>query len=164
VIISATYLYAKNQGVEIISKEQIIIQCVAKDAFKILTHTDYIDRISTSVGAIKLNKHGYLEKGDRYERTFFSHGIPNKQKVLVEALIPDSSLTIQTDLLGYTVTYDYVLVALENNQTALTLTKTRSGSGVLPFLLKHLLTRPEHDGLHFLRVKEVSELEAKNGN
>jgi hypothetical protein len=117
-----------------------------------------IDQISQNIGRVKLMTSGPLAKGSAYDRTLYSHGIPNFQVVTVAGFEQDRILTTRTTLVGFDVTYRYVLTASADGRTLLSLKKDgQRGWLVLKPLLIHLLTRPEHDGDHLVRIKRTVE-------
>ena len=121
-----------------------------------------IDKISQHIGNVQLETQGLLAKGSRYKRTLYSHGLPNFQVVTIEDFEQDKSLTTKTTLVGFDVTYRYVLTAAPsdtpNGKMLLSLTKDRQGGWlILKPLLFYLLTRPEHDGDHLIRIKRLVE-------
>jgi len=138
--------------------DSILIERPPQKVFQVLVDPDDITRISQNIGNVQLETQGLFEKGSRYRRVLYSHGLPNPQVVTVEELEQDRLLTTKTTLVGFDVTYRYVLEPTSDGKTLLSLEKEGQG-GWLIFkpLLIHLLTRPEHDGGHLALIKTAVE-------
>jgi hypothetical protein len=138
--------------------EFVIIEKSRAKVFRTLVDSDCIDKISQNISNVQRKARGLLTKGSRYNRILYSHGIPNFQTVTIEEFEQDSVLTTKTTLVGFDVTYRYILTSTPDGKTLLSLRKDGQGGWViLKFLLIHLLTRPEHDGDHLIRIKQLAE-------
>lgn len=117
-----------------------------------------MDKISQNIGNVQLDGSGWLAQGSHYKRVLYSHGIPNPQVVTVAEFEQNKLLVTTTTLVGFDVTYRYVLSPTSDGKTTLSLTKSGSGGWmILRPLLVHLLTRPEHDGGHLALIKKIVE-------
>lgn len=138
--------------------DSILIESSPRKVFQVLIDPDDLAKISQNIGNVELQAQGLFEKGSRYRRVLYSHGLPNPQEVTVEEFEQNRLLTTKTMLVGFDVTYRYVLEPASDGKTLLTLQKKGQG-GWLIFrpLLIHLLTRPEHDGGHLALIKTMVE-------
>lgn len=138
--------------------DSILIQSLPEKVFKVLINPANITTISQNIGNVKFNSHNLFETGTSYQRVLYSHGIPNPQVVTFVELVHNQRLVTKTTLVGFNVTYEYTLKLTPNGGTLLTVNKSGEGGwDILYPLLIHLLTRPEHDGDHLIRIKAVSE-------
>lgn len=138
--------------------DSILIEHPPQKVFQTLVNPENITRISQNIGNIQLETQGLLEKGSRYRRVLYSHGLPNPQVVTIEELEQDRRLTTKTTLVGFDVTYRYVLEPASDGKTLLSLKKEGQGGWfIFKPLLIHLLTRPEHDGGHLALIKTIVE-------
>lgn len=129
-----------------------------QEVFQTIISTENIGKISQNIGNIQVNQQGVFSQGFSYSRVLYSHGIPNPQIVNILELEPNKRLTTQTTLVGFTITYEYVLDSTPQGNTLLSIKKDGQGGwSILKPLMIHLLTRPEHDGDHILRIKTVAE-------
>ena len=136
----------------------IVIEKPLPQVFRVLIDSGYIDKISQNIGNVQLKAKGLLAKGSSYKRILYSHGIPNPQVVTIEELEQDKIVTTKTALVGFDITYRYVLTASVDGKTLLSLKKDGQGGWlILKPLMIHLLTRPEHDGDHLMRIKQWVE-------
>ena len=138
--------------------DSIIIDKPVSEVFSAIIDPDNIDKISQNIAQVHLKTKGPLAKESAYERILFSHGIPNFQVVTIEEFEQDKTLTTKTTLVGFDVTYRYVLTPTPDGRTSLSLKKDGQGGWlILKPLLIHLLTRLEHDGDHLMRIKRLVE-------
>lgn len=136
----------------------IEIQKSPHEVFQALIDINNIGKVSQNIGNIKVRDAGLFTLGYTYSRTLYSHGIPNPQVVTVTEFVQDKALTTQTNLVGFTITYRYTLSIAPNGNTILSIKKDGQGGwSILHPLMIHLLTRPEHDGDHLVRIKSVVE-------
>jgi len=138
--------------------DSIIIDKPPADVFRALIDPVNIDKISQNIGNVQLEAQGLLAKGSHFKRILYSHGIPNPQAVTIEELEQDRILTTKTTLVGVEITYRYVLAPTADGKTLLSLKKEGRGGWVIfrPLSI-HLMTRPEHDGDHLMRIKRLVE-------
>jgi len=138
--------------------DHTIIDKPASEVFGALVAPDKIDKISQNIGQVKRETKSPLATGSRYTRILYSHGIPNFQTVTVTEFEQDRLLTTKTTLVGFEITYRYELTSTADGKTMLSLKKEGQGGWlVLRPLMIHLLTRPEHDGDHLMRIKRLVE-------
>ena len=138
--------------------DHTIIDKPAFEVFGALVAPDKIDKISQNIGQVKRETKSPLATGSRYTRILYSHGIPNFQTVTVTEFEQDRLLTTKTTLVGFEITYRYELTSTADGKTMLSLKKEGQGGWlVLRPLMIHLLTRPEHDGDHLMRIKRLVE-------
>lgn len=140
----------------------IIIESSPSEVFRVLVDPKSVGLIFENVRPIKLNTIGSFIKGSAYKRIFYSHGMPNYQVVTFVELIRDKAVTTKTRLVGYDVIYRYtmesVLETAVGEKTSLSLKKeVQGGWRILKPLVMHLLTRPEHNGDHLTRIKQLIE-------
>jgi len=136
----------------------IIIDKPVPEVFKALVDPVNIDKLSQNIGQVKLETSSPLAKGSTYKRILYSHGIPNFQVVTIEGFEQDRLLVTKTTLVGFDVTYRYALTSTLDGKTLLSLKKDGQGGWlILKPLMLHLLTRPEHDGDHLMRIKRLVE-------
>jgi uncharacterized protein YndB with AHSA1/START domain len=136
----------------------ILIERPPHEVFRALVDPANVDKISQNIGNVQLDGSGWLAQGSHYQRVLYSHGIPNPQTVTVTEFEQNKLLVTTTTLVGFNVTYRYVLSSTSDGKTALSLTKSGSGGWViLRPLMIHLLTRPEHDGGHLMLIKRLVE-------
>ncbi|MBI5824685.1 MAG: hypothetical protein HZB18_11700 [Chloroflexi bacterium] len=155
--VSAYILIQTAIGVSAMN-DSILIESPPRKVFQVLIDPADIAEISQNIGNVELEAQGLFEKGSGYRRVLYSHGLPNPQEVTVEEFEQSRLLTTKTTLVGFDVTYRYVLEPTSDGKTLLTLEKDGQG-GWLIFkpLLIHLLTRPEHDGGHLALIKKIVE-------
>jgi hypothetical protein len=138
--------------------DSILIERPPQAIFRALVDPANAGKISQNIGNIQLEGSDWFAQGSHYKRVLYSHGIPNPQVVTVTEFEQNKLLATATTLVGFDVTYRYVLSPASDGKTALTLTKSGSGGWlILRPLLVHLLTRPEHDGDHLMRIKQLVE-------
>ncbi|MFN8413566.1 MAG: hypothetical protein U0Z26_14370 [Anaerolineales bacterium] len=138
--------------------DSILIERPPQDVFQALVDPNQITLLSQNIDNVELEASGLFKKGSSYKRVLYSHGMPNFQVVTVEEYEQNRLLTTRTTLVGFEVTYHYVLEATTDGKTLLTLKKDGEGDWlVFKPLLIHLLTRPEHDGGHLTLIKKVVE-------
>ncbi|MBI5080638.1 MAG: hypothetical protein HZB17_04945 [Chloroflexi bacterium] len=139
-------------------EDSILIEKPSQNVFQALVNPDSIDKISRNIVNVQLATRGLLARGSSFTRILYSHGIPNFQTVTVEEFELDRLLTTTTTLVGFDVTYRYVLTSTPDGKTLLSLKKDgQRGWIIFKPLLIHLLTRPEHDGDHLRRIKQLVE-------
>ncbi|MEK6752653.1 MAG: SRPBCC family protein [Chloroflexota bacterium] len=139
-------------------EDSILIERPPQDIFRVLVDPANIDKISQNIGNVQLEAQALLAKDSHYKRILYSHGIPNPQVVTVVEFEQNKLLATATTLVGFDVTYRYVLAPTSDGKTTLSLTKAGEGGwGVFQPLLIHLLTRPEHDGGHLNLIKKTAE-------
>jgi hypothetical protein len=138
--------------------DSIVIERTPQEVFRALIDPANVGKISQNIGNVQLDGSGWLAQGSHYKRVLYSHGIPNPQVVTVVEFEQDKLLVTATTLVGFDVTYRYVLSPTSDGKTALSLTKSGSGGWmILRPLMIHLLTRPEHDGGHLMLIKQLVE-------
>lgn len=138
--------------------DSILIERPPQAVFRALIDPVNADKISQNIGNVQLEGSALFAQGSQYKRVLYSHGIPNPQVVTVTEFEQNKLLATTATLVGFDVTYRYVLTPTSDGKTTLSLTKSGSGGWlILRPLLVHLLTRPEHDGGHLMRIKQLVE-------
>ena len=138
--------------------DSILIESPPQKVFQTLVNPNFVGEISQNIGNVELETQGNFEKGSIYRRVLYSHGLPNPQVVTIEEFEQNKLLTTRTTLVGFEVTYRYILEAAPGGKTLLSLKKEGQGGWfIFKPLLIHLLTRPEHDGGHLTLIKQIVE-------
>ena len=141
----------------LISEESIQIDCSTDIVFDVLTKTKYILKISPSVSNVSIKNDYVLKEKDIYHRIFYSHNIPNRQKVKIEKIERNSLIITSTNLLGYKITYIHSLTIISDKRTEISIKKIVTGKGIQKLLVKHLLLAEEHEGGYINRIKFETE-------
>lgn len=143
--------------------ESVTINKPVQEVFAFITDRSHIEQMSDHVTDVAPISDGPLAPGSQYSQTRLVHGRKTDQVVTVRRYETNALYVTETDLFGFSVTYTYQVEKITDDVTKLTLTKAASGHGwirILTPLLKHLLTRPEHDGHHLQRIQLAVEAQA----
>ena len=140
--------------------DSIIVDSSVKDTFSFVTELSNVNKTTDNLADIEQITEDLLSEGSQYKRVLLIHGNSNKQVVSVMAYEENAKFVTNTELFGFDVTYTYHFHSLNETTTQVDLIKEAHIQGVWQLfnpLLKHLLTRPEHDGRHLLLLKEAVE-------
>ena len=140
-------------------EEAITVAAAPRAVLGALRDPSSVVRLVQNVSEVRFSTTSPFEEGSTYERVFSSHGIRNPQRVVVRRMVEDRTFETVTQLLGCEVVYSYSLEQVENG-TRILLTKKASvpwWAATWGGLVRHLLTRPEHDGDHLERIKREVE-------
>jgi hypothetical protein len=140
--------------------ESITVDGSVSDAFASVTDINNADRISEHLVDIQQLTDGAQNEVVQYSRTLLIHGSPNAQVVTVTQYDQDRMYATTTELYGFEISYTYQFILIDESTVQISLTKEASGRGwvkILSPLIRHLLTRLEHDGKHLITLKAVIE-------
>lgn len=145
--------------------ESIIVERSSEETFSFVTDLYNSDKISAHVSDVAPVMQGPTIDGRTYRRTLRVHRQAIEQTVQVEISDEHDELAYRTttELYGFDVEYSYRFTPLAATRTRVSLTKAASIQGfwkMLTPLVRHLLTRPEHDGQHLLTLKHAVESRA----
>ena len=141
----------------IIANESLIINKNDTEVFHFLLDTKNIIKISPSVGGFSLFENEKFKEKDQYTRVFYSHGIPNKQTVIIEKVTENETIITKTSLIGHQVEYKHLLNKIDDSKTKITVIKSIKGWSVLSLLTKHLLLKEEHEACYISNIKKHLE-------
>lgn len=141
-------------------EDTIVVQGSVPEVFAFVSDVNNAGNLSEHLADIKLLPAGARSESVRYSRTLLIHGQPNPQEVTATSDEPNKVYVTRTALYGFDIVYTYRFVSLETGAVEVALTKeagTQGWTKILTPLIRHLLTRPEHDGQHLQALKTAIE-------
>ena len=144
--------------------QSIVVNRSVTDTFAFVTDPNNAGEISEHLVDIGQPADGEWAEGAQYPRTLLIHGQPNAQVVTVTLYEKNTTYVTSTELYGFEIKYAYRFTPVDDTTVQVSLTKEASGHGLMEILtplIRHLLTRPEHDGGHLVTLKEA--IESQNG-
>lgn len=140
--------------------QSIVVNRSVRETFAFVTDPNNAGEISEHLVDIGQPPDGAWTERAQYPRTLIIHGQPNAQVVTITLYEKNTTYVTSTELYGFEINYTYRFTPVGNTEVQVSLTKEASGHGLMKILtplIRHLLTRPEHDGGHIVTLKEAIE-------
>ncbi len=155
-------LFTRHDPRSLTVHEEILVERSVVDTFGFVTDIENSEKISEHVVDVEPVTQPPSIDGAAYRRQLRIHGQTIEQQVQVERSDEkdDLSYCARTKLYGFDIVYTYRFTPIGDSRTRISLSKEASVRGIwriLTPLIRHLLTRPEHDGHHLSTLKRAVE-------